>query len=217
MVSGVKRRYIRFLPVFGSIAFIMLYITATFYYPGGSQKDKNTPGFSWINNYWCNLLNEKAINGQANPAQPIAAVAMLFLCFSFLVFWIKLPEQLALNKLTSRTIQFSGALAMLSALLLFTTISHDLIINVSVCFGLIATTGTLIGLYRQNYSSLFWMGIINIVLIAVNNVLYYSSGWIHFLPLTQKITFALFIIWMCAIAIKTAKTPNRRKEGITIL
>lgn len=214
MVSGVKRRYILFLPVFGSIVFVILYITATFYYPGGSQKDKNTLGFSWIHNYWCNLLNGKAMNGQSNPAQPIAAAAMLFLCFSFLVFWIRLPGQLALNKQTSRTIQFSGTLAMLSALLLFTPIHHDLSINVSVFFGLIATTGTLIGLYRQNYSSLFWMGIINIVLIAVNNVLYYSNDWIRFLPLTQKISFALFIIWMCAITIKTEKHLRGGKKTL---
>ncbi|HEV7621655.1 MAG TPA: hypothetical protein VGO09_07980, partial [Flavisolibacter sp.] len=50
-------------PVFGSFAFIILYIIATIYYPGGSQANNVSKGFSWVHNYWCNLLNEKAING----------------------------------------------------------------------------------------------------------------------------------------------------------
>jgi hypothetical protein len=38
------------IPIFGTILFIVLYIVATLLYPGGSQVDKNSIGFSWMNN-----------------------------------------------------------------------------------------------------------------------------------------------------------------------
>jgi hypothetical protein len=65
-------------PLFGTLIYLLLYIVATFFYPGGSQVDKNSFGFSWAQNYWCNLLNENAINGQHNSARPIAIAAMFF-------------------------------------------------------------------------------------------------------------------------------------------
>lgn len=36
-------------------AFLLFYVVATFFYPGGSQLDKTASGFSWTQNYWCNL------------------------------------------------------------------------------------------------------------------------------------------------------------------
>ncbi len=57
-------------------------------YPGGSQVDVNSKGFSWINNYWCNLLNENAISGQHNPGRPIALTGMAVLCFSLSFFLV---------------------------------------------------------------------------------------------------------------------------------
>ncbi len=38
-------------PILGSILFVFLYINATLLYPGGSQFDKQSVGFSWTNNY----------------------------------------------------------------------------------------------------------------------------------------------------------------------
>ena len=38
------------IPIFGTILFVVLYIVATLLYPGGSQVDKNSIGFSWMNN-----------------------------------------------------------------------------------------------------------------------------------------------------------------------
>lgn len=67
-------------PILGVIIFVILYIIATLLYPGGSQIEKNAIGFSWVNNYWCNLLNESATNGQPNSAKPVAMAGMFILC-----------------------------------------------------------------------------------------------------------------------------------------
>ena len=104
-----------------------LYIVATLFYPGGSQADKNSIGFSWINNYWCNLLNENAINGQYNPAKPIAMTGMFVLCLTLSFFWFFFPRQINLGKFAKLAIQISGTLAMTIAFFLFTNIDHDLV------------------------------------------------------------------------------------------
>jgi hypothetical protein len=189
-------------PVFGIALFVILYFIATLFYPGGSQIDTNSSGFSCTHNYWCNLLNEKAINGQINDAQPIALTAMFILCTALTIFWLQFPKYLQIGNYQKLFIQISGTLAMIISLLLFTSIDHDLITNMASAFGLIATTGTLMGLYKNRWKPLFYFGLFNVGLIGANNFLYYNKNLILYLPLVQKITFMNFLIWICVMVIK---------------
>lgn len=190
------------IPLFGTVLFAALYFIASLNYPGGSQFDKSAVGFSWANNYWCNLLNDHAINGQLNSAQPIALTAMLILCFSLTFFWLLFPKYTLLGNYGKLTIQIFGTLAMTSGILLFTDLNHDLITNLASLFGLIAMTGTLFGLHKDGWKMLYYFGLFNLILVGVNNYLYYNKDLIMYLPLVQKITFATFLIWICCINIK---------------
>jgi len=189
------------LPLFGTVVFVCLYITATLFYPGGSQVDETSKGFSWANNYWCNLLNEKAMNGQLNPARPIAITAMFILCCTLANFWWIFPQQVGFKRDIRFTIQISGLLAMIVGMLLFTNL-HDTVVNAASLCGLIATVGTFAGLRKLNWKKLFWLGIFNLLLVALNNILYYGNGLKLYLPVVQKITFFFFLLWICLINIK---------------
>lgn len=189
------------MPVFGITVFVVLYIVATILYPGGSQADKNSVGFSWINNYWCNLLNENAINGQHNTAKPVAITGMFVLFLTLALFWFLFPKYIILRTKLKLTIQASGTIAMAIAFFLFTSINHDLIVNLASVFGLVATIGTFIGLYKQKWFGLFAFGILNILLVVINNYVYYTVELIFYLPVIQKISFASFLIWICCIDI----------------
>jgi hypothetical protein len=188
-------------PVFGTLIFVVLYIIATVLYPGGSQVDKNSIGFSWTNNYWCNLLNENAINGQPNTAKPVAMAGMFVLCFTLAVFWLLFPKHSNLNKKLKPLIQISGLLAMTTAFFLFTSINHDLITNLASIFGLIATLGTFAGLYKAKWFKLLAFGLFNVLLIGLNGYVYYSKALIVYLPVIQKICFGAFLLWICCIDI----------------
>jgi len=174
------------IPVIGSVIFTALYYDAASLYPGGSQADKNTSGFSWMHNYWCNLLNENAINGQVNKARHIALTAMFILCLGLSFFWIYFPKYLALHKRLTLLMQFTGVAAMLAACFLFTGINHDLVINTACFFGLIAVIIVFITLKKRKWFLLFKAGLLNIVLIALNNYCYYTKAGIVYLPLVQK-------------------------------
>jgi hypothetical protein len=188
-------------PIFGAILFVVLYIVATVFYPGGSQVDKNSIGFSWIHNYWCNLLNENAINGRHNPAKPIAMTGMFVLCSALTFFWLLFPIHINIGKVAKLVIQVSGTFAMIITFFLFTNIDHDLVTNLASIFGLIATVGTFIGLYKVQWYGLFIFGFLNILLVGLNNYVYYSEGLIIYLPIIQKISFASFLVWICIIDI----------------
>ncbi|MFN8306951.1 MAG: hypothetical protein U0T79_09270 [Ferruginibacter sp.] len=200
------------IPVLGSLLFVVFYVIATLLYPGGSQVDKNSIGFSWTNNYWCNLLNDNAINGQRNPAKPIALIGMLVLCLTLSFFWFIFPRQINISKKLKLTIQVSGILAMAVAFFLFTDINHDFLTNLASSFGVIATAGTFIGLYKNKLFGLFTFGFLNILLVLLTNLCYYNKKLIIFLPVIQKITFATFLIWVCCIAINL----YRRKTATNI-
>jgi hypothetical protein len=207
--STNKRSWI-LLPVIGTILFIVLYIIAAFLYPGGSQADAKSKGFSWINNYWCNLLNKTAINGETNLGRPVALTASFILCITLSSFWYHFPRHIKFGKYSRLTIQFSGAAAMVFSIFLFTNM-HDTVTNIAGLFGVIALTGTLIGLYKNNWYGLFWFGIFNLLLVVLNNYIYYNKGLIIYLPVIQKISFLSFLLWICGITVNLYNTQSSAK------
>ena len=197
--GNIKRDWL-LVPVVGTVVFVILYIVAALLYPGGSQADKAAKGFSWLHNYWCNLLNDNAINGELNPAKPVAMAGMYALCITLSFFWLFFPLYVSIGKIAKRTIQVSGVLAMVIALFLFTSL-HDVVTNLASGFGVVAVTGVFIALYKNKRYILFGFGIFNLLLVALNNYVYYTAGMLVYLPVVQKISFASFLIWICSIAI----------------
>ena len=196
-------------PFIGSLLFIILYIIAALLYPGGSGTDKTAIGYSWTNNYWCNLLSEKAINGQTNTARPVAVTAMVILFLSLSTFWILFPALTHLTKYHRLLIQVAGTVCMLTSFLLLTGIDHDLAINTSSAFGLIAMIATLIALYQLKWKWLFAIGLFDLLLVTLNNYLYHSNEMIY-LPLVQKFSFLSFLVWFSFISIGLYLGPKSR-------
>ncbi len=197
------------LPSFGIVLYVILYYVATLFYPGGSQFHKNSKGFSWAQNYWCNLLNERAINGQYNAARPIGITAMIVLCIALIIFWYIFSIQIPFKKISGILIRVSGFVSMVIGMLIFIG-PHDLVMNVAMFFGLIAIGGTFAGLKKMRYNKLFLMGIFILFLIVLNNVLYYGTGLLVYLPVVQKITFLAFLLWIVLINVQLYNYSKHR-------
>ncbi len=195
--THIKERHIvrMLLPSFGIFAYMLLYLIATLLYPGGNQLDKNEKGFSWTQNYWCNLLNEYAMNGQLNTARPIAMVAMFVLCITLVYFWYIFPGQVGFGKNWRIAMKLSGVIGMLIGMFIFTDL-HDSIINIAGICAFAAVIGTFMGVYKLKWRKLFTMGVFNIILVALNNVLYYGNDLKMYLPTVQKVTFLSFLLWI---------------------
>ncbi len=90
---------------------------------------------------------------------------------------------------------------MATAMFIFTSY-HDVVINVAGVLGLVALTGTFVGLYKNKWNFLLTYGFVNLLLIVVNNICYYSVGLLKYLPVIQKISFLSFLVWICLIDIR---------------
>lgn len=189
------------IPVVGIIAFVSLYILASWQYPGGSQANPESIGFSWMDNYFCNLLNQTAINGQVNLGQPYALASLVVLALSLALFWWSFPNYLPLSQFQTKIIRISGVSSMVIACFLFTKFNHDLITNTASLFGLIAILTSMWALYQNKLMGIFVFGLFNLVLVLINNWLYYDPSLIKYLPLVQKISFASILIWIIWINI----------------
>ncbi|HLO79392.1 MAG TPA: hypothetical protein VK166_00450 [Chitinophagaceae bacterium] len=208
----LKDKTILLLPVAGVVIFVVLYLVATLYYPGGSQANHNDIGFSWTSNYWCNLLDKTAINGSENSARPIALTGMLVLVISLSIFFFAVPFALDIPSRLKRMISFAGIASMMSVLFLEVG-SHDFILNIAGVFGFVAFGGIVSILLKMKWYGLAVNGFINLFLVAVNNLLYYNAGWIHLLPLVQKITFLCFLIWISSICLRVYRMgANERSK-----
>lgn len=194
-------RYWLLVPAAGAVLFLVLYVVAAQYYPGGSQADKATRGFDWVHNYWCNLLNEQGVNGELSDSRPIALTAMAVLCVTMGFFaWI-FPTQVSFSRNVRVLVQVSGIACMVLAMFIFTE-AHDWLINVSCLLGVIGAVGTMVGLRMLGWGFLFWLGILNLVMVVVNNVMYHYKPWLWALPVVQKITFLMFLGWVGWISVK---------------
>jgi hypothetical protein len=176
---------------------IILLIISTFYYPGGSQLDKNAIGFDWRNNYLCNLFNEKAVNGAYNPARYWAIGGMFFLCASFALFFVRFSKKIPRKK-DANIIQYSGIGSMFSAFLLITPY-HDTMTIFASTFGLITLFYITVFTFKSNLTLFKYLSVACLIILYLNNYIYYTQNGLIWLPILQKISLLSIIIWLLGL------------------
>ncbi len=189
------------LPTFGILIFIGLFVSAASLYPGGSQADINSVGFDWVNNFWCNLMNENAVNGQENPASLIAIIAMIILCASVTLNYFYFAAIFEKNWIWKMIIKISGTISTLSAVFIFTKY-HDIMTTLLSVFGALGIIGIIRALHKNNLTFFKLTGIVCMILVGMNNLFYYVESLIEYLPMIQKITFILILAWIVGLNLK---------------
>jgi len=146
-------------------------------------------------------MNENGMNGIENPARPYAIFAMIVLCSSLALFFFQFVKCFVENRFWKLVIQILGTLSMISAVLIFTKF-HDLMTTISSVFGTLVVIGIIRAIYKSELQIFKLSGGICIILLAINNLIYYSEYYIEYLPLIQKITFVLVLAWIIGLNIK---------------
>ena len=196
----MNRKIIGLAPTVGILIFILLYVYSSTLYPGGNQANINEIGFSWTHNYWCNLMNNNSINGMPNPAAPYAISAMISLCIGLCLFFFQFANKIAISKYWKIIIRVSGTVSMIFACFIFTR-HHDLMTILSSLFGLVVVVGIIKEIYKSDMNIFKMGGVICILLLTVNNYIYYSHHLIEYLPIIQKITFTFILTWVVSLNI----------------
>ncbi len=191
---AVYRNGNRFLlPLYGMALFVLLYGWAATLYPGGSNADNGSNGYSLMNNYWCDLMADNAKNGHVNPARPVAITAWVILCLSISLFWLYLPALFSVRNINQKIIQFCGTTAMITAIFSFTHF-HDTVINLAGMSGSVTLILTFIEFKRERYYLLLDLGLFCFFLGLVNYYIYTTHFFISTLPVLQKVTYAFCLL-----------------------
>jgi hypothetical protein len=187
-------RMFQILAIVGSIGFAVFYVLAAVSYPGGSDAHPSSIHFSFLENYWCDLLSTYSKNGSINNGKPYAIAAQFFLNVTLLSTWIFNAGIRESIKSWNVKLVVTGIFSTLFSNFVSTP-HHDLYIALSALFGLLAVL-QILSIHRKiKRPLLFITGIVGLVLIGLNCLLYYFDFAKFLLPLLQKITFAYMLIW----------------------
>ncbi len=207
-MNGEHQSSIAFWPIFsigGISLFVVFFFIAAAHYPGGSNAHLHAIGFSWADNYWCELLGENAKNGVRNLARPYAMIGMVILSVSVSVFWWNIPKMVyEKSRLIRSVMRYCGMLSMLFSALIFTN-WHDGIIYAAVITGAVSFTLLFYELFRNKRDFLSYFGVVCLGFIFMNCIMYITNFGIEFLPLIQKITFGITLIWIILVILQLKK------------
>lgn len=189
--------------VIGIIMALALLFVAMTQYPGGSQQDKNAVGFNWKHNYLCNLVNEKAMNEMVNSARPWAIAGMFFLCFAVAVFFVRFSKKRP-NKGAANVIKYAGTGAMIVAVFTATPY-HDWAIMISGTLLLLSLFYITVFVFKSRLHWLKVFSVASLIVFFICNYVYYTRSYLEWLPILQKVTLALQLVWILALEYFTEK------------
>lgn len=203
-----KKAYVLLIPLLGISLFCLLYIVAASLYPGGSEANQIAKGFSWMHNYWCDLLESRARNGTANPAQPIALAAWLVLSLSLVLFWLFLPRLFGTTTIKHRIIQYAGVISSFLGFFIITK-HHDDVITASASFGAIALITTMLALKEGRYYELFRLMALCFLIALINYILFATEVLSGSLPVFQKMAFVVCLLTFGFIDFKIYRNASQ--------
>jgi hypothetical protein len=190
-----------FIPITGIALFIVFFVVAANFYPGGSTISRTKEGFDWINNYWCDLFSKTAKNGESNPGRIYGLTGIILLFSSLIVFWYYLPQFFHERKRNTFIIRYTGSISMFILIFVFTRF-HDSVIGIGSTISAIPMIATLNELKKNHLKILYFYGWLCVFLLLLNFFIYITNWSVAILPLLQKITLLLFLIWKSIIALK---------------
>lgn len=138
---------------------------------------------------------------------PMALGAMLMLCFSLALFFYRFPKYFPLSSFWNRTIRVCGILSMVCTMLVASPL-HNIMIGIASLLGLFALLGIIYGVIHYKMRVFTLIAILCLLLIGFSNYSYYSRDYVYWLPLVQKITFAVVLIWLLFLNLEFRKVEK---------
>jgi hypothetical protein len=201
-------------------AFGVLVSAAAAVYPGGTWLRRRSPGFSFWNNFWCDLLSTRALNGQDNLLGASLARAA-FGCFALALFqfWplVALRANPERPHTVARGIGRLGASCLLAVAVVPAATSqlvHGIAVVLSAGASLAAVCLLLPGLVRRREYTAAWLATATLAVFVVCLGQYVSQGvwgggggaW---LAGAQKIATALLLAFMVHVLMREQQSPVR--------
>ncbi len=143
-------------------------------------------------------MNEYALDGDINTGRPLAIAGFMSLTLGLIPFFYLFSKYLSRLTTWSKLINYGGIISMVLLSFIWTSY-HDEITALSSGFGVLAVSGIMIEVGRHQSKMHFYSGIVCILLLLVNNFIYYTTYQLNWLPVIQKATLLIILIWILSI------------------
>jgi hypothetical protein len=222
--AALRAKAARFAIAASVAAFFALEAPAMVLYHGGTGWDAGAPGYSFWDNYLCDLLRREAIDGAPNAVgATLAAAAMISLLAGLVPFWLELPRLLGAR---SRIAPLARALGLLSVAGVVGVVLlpsdrfgaiHGLAVVVAAVPGLLASFLAVLGLARHEEAprvaaavGAAWLGFAAVDFVFYARHLAAGNEGSPLLPAAQKVALVCLMAWMLAVAARLAPTRQSR-------
>jgi hypothetical protein len=206
------RRLTPLLPVAGVVVFVGLYAVAAWLYPGGTREDPGRTGFSFVDNYWCDLLDRTTYGGRPNPSASVGVTAMVVLSAGLAVLWWTVPVLFPRARRTASLVRLAGLGSGVIAPCVATRF-HDLAIHVSGLLAVIAFVATMTALGRRVGIGVRAVAALALGLSLATYLVWQTRVGLSLLPLVQKAAFAAFLGWIVLVAREVAREGRTAEAG----
>lgn len=164
---------------------VILLVTATLVYPGGSLFDKNSAGFDWTKNFISNLFAAKAINGAENTSRIWAIIGMAFHSVGYGLFFINMSKRIP-SRHAANVLKYIGAANIVFNFLIATPL-HDIMVTISSTLSLLGLFYITVFILKTNLH-FFKLFCITCLLTFYYTLFLYGSGDWGLLAIMQKVS-----------------------------
>lgn len=200
------KKYSVLICIIISLIFLLI---ATSLYPGGSIDDLDSSGFIWSKNFFSNLFNEKAINGDPNPSRIWALTGMAFHSIAYGLFFVHSSSKIP-QKHAAYVLKFVGIANMLFTFLIATPL-HDYMITISSTLSLLGLFYLTVFILKTKLQFLKAFSIGSLLLFYYTLYLY-GAGDRGLLAVMQKIAFFCFTLLILIIEYFTKSADFQYKK-----
>ncbi len=194
------RQYYPYFPIIGLGLYLFVFSIAANQYPGGSINRPEEIGYSFFNNFLCDVMNPYVHGDKINEARTIAITSHLILSLTMICFFYILPELFPRKNNNTRMIRFFGMLTMTVFALMITEF-HDLIVSVTAILGTIALIPFFIELCHYPDRRLIFLAYLCFGLSIIVYFIFVTKIGFYYLPFLQKITFIIDAIWVIWVSL----------------
>lgn len=193
------------IPFSGLILFGVLTTVAILFYPGGNRFEPAAMGYSFFDNFWCDLLDKITHRGEPNAGRPFAVLANIIFPLSMIPLWIEIPNKYAPSFRLMRATQVFGIGAMFTAALVFSPFHDNMIILNSITLGPALLLLTYF-YFKAKKRVLLSLMLVPTILACLNFSFWFLQVNVRFVPAGQKFALFGFLIWVGAAVLDLRRT-----------
>ncbi len=188
---------------------VILIVTATLVYPGGSLLDNNSTGFDWSTNFFSNLFEAKAINGSENRSRIWALIGIVFHSLGYGIFFINMSKKMS-TRHAATVLKLIGVVNILFTFLIATPL-HDIMVTISSTLFLIGLFYITVFILKTKLHLLKFACIICLLTFYYTLFLYGSGNW-GLLAIMQKVSFISSMLLVLGLEYFTRQEDFKQKK-----